>query len=445
MSGLPTDKHHGVGFFVSPQLRLHVTNFIPHSPRIAEITLHTLPHPITILNVYAPSMVDDPEKDRDRKADFWIMLEEIAASHSNLDHLIVLGDLNARLDTALDKERIHIGPTVVGQRISVPDADRENAVYLLDFLQANNFILPETFADLPFKKKVTYKEVQCSDPLISQESVQDWTALDHVAVPPKIQEVLTVSGSIFQQLVNSRHLPLSIHLRTKFLPIRQDQAPPKRDFRLLASFYDKVEYPEDERLPVSTEWTGSWGRVKSDPQSIEGLSVGSNNTGELHAVIELFDYLLYYSPMSRGDSVVVYTDSQYVLSLLQGSSLPTTHPQLVSLAQQYYTACRAQFRLPIQKVPGHHRVPGNELADRLAKRAVTSTGSVGRYSATPSRRLQPPDIGFNSHSWNECSVEDQDKFIVSHLTDNLNLIPHFPLSAKKPWISEDILQLIAAF
>ena len=95
--------------------------------------------------------------------------------------------------------------------------------------------------------------------------------------------------------------------------------------------------------------------------------MGSNNTGELRAVIELFDYLLYYSPMSRGDSVVVYTDSQYVLSLLQGSSLPTTHTQLVSLAQQYYTACRAQFRLSIQKVPGHHGVPGNELADRLAK------------------------------------------------------------------------------
>ena len=148
--------------------------------------------------------------------------------------------------------------------------------------------------------------MQCSDPLISQESVQDWTALDYVAVPPKIQEVLTVSGSIFQELVNSRHLPLSIHLRTKFLAIRQDQAPPKRDFRLLASFYDKVEstllaktdntfdfpspstrtliaytdgscpnnravsyhnpagwgfavtfgYSEDERPPVPAEWTG---------------------------------------------------------------------------------------------------------------------------------------------------------------------------------------------
>ena len=63
----------------------------------------------------------------------------------------------------------------------------------------------------------------------------------------------------------------------------------------------------------------------------------------------------------------------------------------------------------------------------------------------PSRPLQPPDIGFDSHAWNEYSVEDQDKFIVSQLTDNLSLIPHLPLSAKKPWISEDTLQLIVAF
>ena len=55
---------------------------------------------------------------------------------------------------------------MVGQRISIPDADRDNAVYLLAFLQATNFVLPQTFVDLPFKKKVTYKEMQCSDPLI---------------------------------------------------------------------------------------------------------------------------------------------------------------------------------------------------------------------------------------------------------------------------------------
>ena len=44
MSGLPSDKHHGVGFFVSPQLCSHVSDCVPHSLRIAEITVNTLPH-----------------------------------------------------------------------------------------------------------------------------------------------------------------------------------------------------------------------------------------------------------------------------------------------------------------------------------------------------------------------------------------------------------------
>ena len=256
-----------------------------------------------------------------------------------------------------------------------------------------------------------------------------------MAVPPKISEVLTISGSIFQQLINSRHLPLSMHLRTKFLPISSDKTPPKRDFRSLSSFYDKIQtallsktanaldfsspptktliaytdgscpnnravsfdnpagrgfavtlgHPSDHHPPASAEWVGSYGPVKSEPQSVEVLSVGSSNTGELRAVIELFDYLLYYSPLVKGDTVVVYTDSQYVLSLLLGSSLPTTHPQLVAPAQQYHTACLTQFRITISKVPGHHGVPGHEIADRLAKRGVTSVGTVGRYSTSPSR------------------------------------------------------------
>ena len=109
MSGLPSDKRRGVGFFVSPQLRSHVSDFIPHSPRIAEITVNTLPHKITIINVYAPSQVEDPDQDRNRKADFWTQLDEIMLTHPNSSHLCLTGDLNARLDSHLDPSLEYIG------------------------------------------------------------------------------------------------------------------------------------------------------------------------------------------------------------------------------------------------------------------------------------------------------------------------------------------------
>ena len=77
LSGTPKDIHHGVGFFVSPALRSHARDFKPHSSRICELTLDTLPHPITIINIYAPSTIDPPEPDRTRKAHFWEDLEDL--------------------------------------------------------------------------------------------------------------------------------------------------------------------------------------------------------------------------------------------------------------------------------------------------------------------------------------------------------------------------------
>ena len=137
---------------------------------------------------------------------------------------------------------------------------------------------------------------------------------------------------------------------------------------------------------------------------MEGLSIGPSSTGELRAVIEFFGFFLFYSSLNRGDIVVVYTDSQYVLDLLDGSSLPSSHPQLIKLAQQFYTALRVQFSFKIAKVPGHKVYPGNEMADVLAKRGVTRTATAGRFPCTPSRPFKPPDIRFNQLEFSYCST-----------------------------------------
>ena len=89
-----------------------------------------------------------------------------------------------------------------------------------------------------------------------------------------------------------------------------------------------------EHPAVDNTWLLSWGKVRSDPTPYLPELPGSNYTGELKALIELFDYLLYPSPFQTADELTIYTDSQYALSLLFGSSIPTTHHQLVVLAQQ---------------------------------------------------------------------------------------------------------------
>ena len=159
----------------------------------------------------------------------------------------------------------------------------------------------------------------------------------------------------------------------------------------------------------------------------------------------MFDYLLYFSEFQRGDAVVVHTDSQYAQSLLLGSSTPVAHHQLFILAQQYFTALRTFYRVGLLKVPSHEGIPGNELADRLAKKGVHSSGKLGRLSTTPSASLRPPEIGFNEANWTLLPVTSQDDFLHSHIKDNFHLIPELPLAAKKPWISERTLRLISRF
>ena len=160
-------------------------------------------------------------------------------THPNLDHLVLAGDLNSRLATDVDEDETHIGPAVIGQRQSIQDETRDNAIYLYDTLQAHSLRLPQTFAQLPFSKRCTYKEMSCEDHLLRGTSVSDWTALDYAAAP-QLREVLTIYGT-FQQLINTRHLPLSCGIKTQFYPSVTSSTPPKKDYSDLAQFSDAVE------------------------------------------------------------------------------------------------------------------------------------------------------------------------------------------------------------
>ena len=68
-------------------------------------------------------------------------------------------------------------------------------------------------------------------------------------------------------------------------------------------------------------------------------------TGEMRAIIELFDYFLYYSDLPHGSSVKIFIDSSYVIRSLSGDQIPSTHHQLVELVQQYSTALRTLSEL----------------------------------------------------------------------------------------------------
>ena len=88
-SSTPSGKHHGVGFFVCPKLRPHVSNFLAHSPRICEVTLNVHPHPVKIFSIYAPSTVEDSQEHVERKFDFWECLDSIIDDTKNSKFILL--------------------------------------------------------------------------------------------------------------------------------------------------------------------------------------------------------------------------------------------------------------------------------------------------------------------------------------------------------------------
>ena len=241
LSGHPKEVHHGVGFFVSPTLRSHTRDFKPHSSRICELTLDTLPHPITVFNIYAPSTIEDAEEDRRRKTSFWEDLAELLINHPNSSHILLMGDCNARLDPNIDPTQQHVGPHVVGKRQTILDIERDNALHLIDLLEGHGLELPQTFQDLPLQRRVSYKEMSCQDHLLETANITDWTTLDYAILPPSLRQSVTFRGNIFQQLVNSRHLPLLFSLQTHFQPAPPKQTHQKKDYTDLAPFYNSIE------------------------------------------------------------------------------------------------------------------------------------------------------------------------------------------------------------
>ena len=112
------------------------------------------------------------------------------------------------MDANIDPTYTQVGPHVIGRRQTIPKPERDNAIYLTDFLEAHGCFLPQTVSDLPFRKRATYKEMTCIDHSLLTDDVHQWTILDYLIVPQALRQTVTLAGSIFQQFMNTRHLPL---------------------------------------------------------------------------------------------------------------------------------------------------------------------------------------------------------------------------------------------
>jgi ribonuclease HI len=104
--------------------------------------------------------------------------------------------------------------------------------------------------------------------------------------------------------------------------------------------------------------------VSPDGKMLEGfeyLGEATNNVAELTAILRALEWM-----PRDARPVVVHTDSQYAIGVLQKGWKAKLNRDLVARAKEAVAARGAR----LEYVPGHQGVPLNERADELAREAI---------------------------------------------------------------------------
>jgi ribonuclease HI len=98
-------------------------------------------------------------------------------------------------------------------------------------------------------------------------------------------------------------------------------------------------------------------------EGLEYLGDATNNVAELTAILRALEWI----PADVGP-IVVHTDSQYAIGVLQKGWKAKANQELVARVKRVVQERGALLRY----VPGHEGVPLNERADELAREAITT-------------------------------------------------------------------------
>ena len=101
-------------------------------------------------------------------------------------------------------------------------------------------------------------------------------------------------------------------------------------------------------------------------EGFEYLGEATNNVAELMAILRAVEW---FPPPASG--IVVHTDSQYAIGVLQKGWRPKVNQELVARTKRAVETRGAR----LVYVPGHSGVPLNERADELAREAIARRGS----------------------------------------------------------------------
>ena len=178
------------------------------------------------------------------------------------------------------------------------------------------------------------------------------------------------------------------------------------------------------------DWLDACGPVITDHTHISylGARVGSNNTGELCAIIEA----ILFGMEAEYTQLIIHSDSQWAINVLTGRWGAKTHKELVANGQRLLK--HSGLDIQLHWIKGHSGKTGNERADRLAEEGKNRTDATGgRNIAMP--LITPPT---SNHT-----APTEGFTAALSAAANATFRPHTRLP-RTPWIQDATLQALDA-
>ena len=126
-------------------------------------------------------------------------------------------------------------------------------------------------------------------------------------------------------------------------------------------------------------WQAARGPVVTDSlhRDYRGATVGSNNTGEVTAILEA----LLHARSIEATKAIIRSDSLWAINVITGRWRAKHHKKLVGLARSLTTT--PHLKVHFYWVKGHAGTEGNERADKLAEQGTAAQQKPGTDAVVP--------------------------------------------------------------
>ncbi|XP_045454539.1 craniofacial development protein 2-like [Melitaea cinxia] len=198
------DTHHwnGVGFIVTKEMAKHVINFTPLTDRVALLKLNGHPFNLNIIQVYAPTA----ESSDDAIKSFYSDIMECLKLTKNHDINIIMGDMNAKVGQRPKNDVV--GSFGLG-------SGNERGDRLVDFCLEHNYVITNTFFQLPPRRLYTWKSPMDKPGHIVRNQI------DYIMVNKRFRNSFTSVKTYPGADVGSDHNPVVGVLRIKLEKVKK--------------------------------------------------------------------------------------------------------------------------------------------------------------------------------------------------------------------------------